>query len=157
MYELSLERKYEIEQSIDNILGPHVNDLSGFSLESVRGELDLWKIGRSKGAYPGSLAVVFEVMDDYVIVFEEDTKVTTKLVGHELAHIVLHQLPTKNWSRYKRWENSLFRMFEQKRTGEIYDTLQEHTEADYFSDYWNDRLAGVDWLKDTIIENLDEL
>ncbi|MBI2112165.1 type II toxin-antitoxin system HicB family antitoxin [Candidatus Woesearchaeota archaeon] len=108
-------------------------------------------------AIPGCHGQVFDVLGSYVILFEKDVEVTTKLVGHELGHVVLHLAEMSKLSRYSQWERRVMRSFLQDGRKRIGDTPQENAEADYFSEYWNRKLDGVDWLRGTVIEDLDDL
>ena len=78
---------------------------------------------------------------------------TPELMGHELGHIVLGHMdngkqPLQDLPPDGRWDRFFFQVNE--KPGERAKTI-------YFSRYLNQRLAGLDWLENLTIVDLDNL
>jgi len=157
---LSKSRKAEIRKTIDDFL--EGRDLKKFTLEKIKEEIGLFAIVRDEGVFPGCGAIVFPVKDYYFIGIESGRQATPLRIAHELGHIFLHFDANKRRFRrkeeilsgYQEWYRSAVKKQPIKKSSILGDTDKERAEADYFAKYWNERLNGIDWLRETTVEKI---
>jgi len=157
---LTDKRHEEIEETIDIMLKPYESNLDEFSLEKIREQYNIWLIGTTQDIPEDSYAIVLPMDGKYIIAINTETQITSELMGHELAHIVLKHIANRithiqGLSYEDRWKQLIAKMEKPSLTRAHSPT--EASEADYFNKYLHKRLSGVDWIKDVSLKDLDNL
>ncbi|RMF55020.1 hypothetical protein D6745_03305 [Candidatus Woesearchaeota archaeon] len=138
--QLTEERKEEIRRSVEELLEPYNGNLRSFTLQEERERLGIVLIGYSRHVSK-ELEIELYCIEGaaYIIAIHPSLRrISGYMLGHEIGHIQLGHLPARKVESPE-------------------DTPIEREEANYFSEYLNKRLSGINWLKGLKVENIDDL
>lgn len=165
------ERMREIFGIVDKILAPYKGQLEDFSLELIMQDYNILGVGLTGMLPPHIMAYAFPVGEyGRVIALSQMHPFSFYYIGHELGHLVLGHPETRvrkylggtrhELTGFQRWERVIANPSQEvkdlRSRKHISDSELELQEAEFFSVYWNMRLAECNWMQESYIIDLDK-